>query len=269
MDRLQIAIEKARAKRGSRNSAAQIGPEHAAAGGDPWLSLTPIEIKRPMLERNRIIALSGGPDVAPYDHLRTRILQQARQHDWRRIALVSPHSACGKSTTAVNLAFSFGRQSDVRTLVLDLDLRRPRLAGILAQQSEFSMPDVLERRVPFSSLGMRYGDNLAFGFTMERVPNSAELLQSQQTSDVLSEIEAAYKPDICLYDMPPMMASDDTFGFLKNVDCVLMLAEAEKTPVAQIDIAERQLAELTNVMGIVLNKCNYADGLYGYDYGYE
>jgi hypothetical protein len=35
----------------------------------------------------------------------------------------------------------------------------------------------------------------------------------------------------------------------------------------RIDVTERQIAELTNVMGIILNKCHYADGAYGYEYG--
>ena len=56
-------------------------------------------------------------------------------------------------------------------------------------------------------------------------------------------------------------------GSSKNVDCALILAEADRTTTAQIDLAERQVSELTNVMGVVLNKCRYATEGYGYDYG--
>ena len=58
------------------------------------------------------------------------------------------------------------------------------------------------------------------------------------------------------------------FGFLKNADCALFLIEAERTTLDQIDSAERQLAELTAVMGVVLNKCRHGDAAYGYGYGY-
>jgi Mrp family chromosome partitioning ATPase len=276
MERLQIAIEKARAQRNKAarapaDAAPAAGPATQAATAAPesvWTALRPIEARRALLDRNRVIAFSGGPEAAPYDLLRTRILQQARLNNWRRIAVVSPHSASGKTTTTANLAFSFGRQKDIRTMVFDFDLRRPALARVLGQTCQHNMADVLEERIGFAEHGMRYGDNLALGLNHEAAKNSSELLQSQQTVEILAAIEAAYRPDICLFDMPPMLASDDTFGFLKNVDCALLIAEAEKTSMIQIDVAERQLAELTNVIGVVLNKCNYADGLYGYDAGY-
>ena len=70
-----------------------------------------------------------------------------------------------------------------------------------------------------------------------------------------------------LFDTPPLMASDDSHGFLKNVDCALLLAAAEETSIDHIDVAERQLAELTNVMGIVLTKCRYISGAFGNEYG--
>ena len=93
------------------------------------ISVRPIDVRR-----NRLVALGGGVGAAPFDMLRTRILQQARKNDWRRVAVVSPHSACGKSTTVANLAFSFSRQTDVRTVVLDFDLRRAGLTRILGQE---------------------------------------------------------------------------------------------------------------------------------------
>jgi Mrp family chromosome partitioning ATPase len=98
------------------------------------------------------------------------------------------------------------------------------------------------------------------------VETSAEILQTQKTREAIAALEAEYAPDIMLFDMPPLHAADDNFGFLNNVDCALLIAEAERSTVSQIDVAERQLAELTNVMGVVLNKSRYTDGAYGYGY---
>ena len=70
------------------------------------------------------------------------------------------------------------------------------------------------------------------------------------------------------FDISPLNVSDDNIAFLQNVDCALIIAAAEGTPTSQIDQAERQVAELTNVMGIVLNKCRYASEADGYDYQY-
>jgi Mrp family chromosome partitioning ATPase len=89
-----------------------------------------------------------------------------------------------------------------------------------------------------------------------------------QTRKVLKGIEAAYAPNFMIFDLPPLSAGDDNFGFLSHVDAALIVAEAEKTSLTQIDVAERQVAELTNVMGVVLNKCRYVTGAYGYEEGY-
>lgn len=271
MERLHAAIEKARRQRQTAPSeplsAPQAGVPATEALNKAWETLLPLDLSAAQARKNRLVAFDGGQDAGPYDLLRTRILQQAQKNSWRRVAIVSPHSECGKTTTVANLVFSFGRQKDLRTLALDFDLRRVGLARVLAQQCRYTMADVLERRVPFSAHGLRHGANVAIGLNAGPVRNPSEVLQNQQTRDVLDEIEATYQPDIVLFDMPPLMSSDDNFGFLKNVDCALILAEADRTTTAQIDLAERQVSELTNVMGVVLNKCRYATEGYGYDYG--
>lgn len=271
MERLHAAIEKARRQRQSTPaeplSAPRAGEPASEALAAVWAALKPLDVPAAQARKSRLVAYDGGQDAGPYDLLRTRILQQAQKNNWRRVAVVSPHSECGKTTTVANLAFSFGRQKDLRTLAFDFDLRRVGLARVLGQQCRHTMADILERRVDFADHALRHGTNVAIGLNAGPVRNPSEVLQSQQTRDVLDEIEASYQPDIVLFDMPPLMSSDDNFGFLKNVDCALILAEADRTTTAQIDLAERQVSELTNVMGIVLNKCRYATEGYGYDYG--
>jgi Mrp family chromosome partitioning ATPase len=238
-----------------------------AARAAAWKVLRPLETPLATYRRNRLVSFEGGPEAGPYDLLRTKIIQQAQTHGWKRVAVVSPHSACGKTTTVANLVFSFARQKDLRVVILDLDLRRPALARVMGRQVRFGMADVLEGRVEFAEHGERYGDNVAIGFTSDPVRNSSEVLQAAQTQAALARIEADYGADLMILDMPPMLSADDNFGFLKNVDCALLVVAAEETPMHEIDVTERQLAELTNVMGVVLNKCNYADGAYGYKYG--
>ncbi len=275
MERLQAAIEKARAQRDDAPPETAPSPHRApkaASAPAPegvWESLAQLRCDKKQLHRNRIVTYEGGQESAPYDMLRTRILQQAKHHGWRRVAIVSPHSNCGKSTTAANLAFSLARQRDLRSMVLDLDLRRSGLTKILGQSGPYSMADVLENQVGFGDHAQRYGPNVAFGLNnATRVQTPSEILQSPRAKETLDQIEATYCPDIMLFDMPPLMASDDNFGFLQNVDCALILAAAEKTTMTQIDVSERHVAELTNVMGIVLNKCRYMSGAHGYEYDY-
>jgi Mrp family chromosome partitioning ATPase len=270
MEKLQTAIEKARAQRqGATPSRAAAAPAAAPVPddvADRWTALKPATIPAMALRENLLVSYAGGKEAGPFDMLRTRILQQARSNGWRRVALVSSQSGSGKTTLAANLAFSFGRQSDLRTMVLDFDLRRPSLARVLGQTCAHTMADVLQGRVSFADHGLRYGDNVALGLNRGPVETSAEILQTQQTRDAIDAIDAEYAPDIMLFDMPPLQAADDNFGFLNNVDCALLLAEAERTTISQVDVAERQIAELTNVMGVVLNKGRFTDDTYGYGY---
>ena len=92
------------------------------------------------------------------------------------------------------------------------------------------------------------------------------MLHSAKGRDVLADIEARWRPDITIFDMSPMLASDDNVGFMGNVDCALLVAAAESTSLQNIDICEKELAQLTNVLGVILNKCRYADSSAGYGY---
>ncbi|WP_289042498.1 CpsD/CapB family tyrosine-protein kinase [uncultured Aliiroseovarius sp.] len=271
MEKLQAAIEKARKQREGQGPA-RTGPGHVTeppvAIADAWAALTPFEVSAQHAAKSRLVSRDGGAEAGPFDMLRTRILQQASSNGWTRVALVSPHAECGKTTTAANLIFSFGRQSDLRTMVLDLDLRRQGLAKVLGQKCDGHMGAVLQGTLSFAEHGRRWGDNVAVGLNSGQVDNASEILQSARTKQTLDDLQAQYDPDIMLLDMPPLIGTDDNFGFLQNVDCAILVAEAERTTVEQVDVAERQLSELTTVMGVVLNKSHYTDGAYGYGYGY-
>lgn len=279
MERLQAAIEKARAQREDGQApSARLEPAEptdsgatATAGapgteGASWDALAPLDTSGAVYQKGDLVAFHSGGYGAAYDMLRTRMLQQAQSNGWRRIGIVSSHAGSGKTTTVANLAFSLGRQTDLRTMVLDLDLRRATLARTLAQTTETGMADVLEGRVQFADHGLRHGHNLAFGLNAGRVANPAELLHSQRTRSAIDAIDAAYQPDYILFDMPPLLAADDSYGLLKLVDCAIIIVAAEETPMSQIDMAERQVAEVTQVMGVVLNKCRLASDAYAYEY---
>jgi capsular exopolysaccharide synthesis family protein len=274
MERLQAAIEKARAQRdGAAPAQPRAGVQAAASSSAPapaetsdlWQNLRLLDMEGLRRQSRQLVTLQPGAPSAPFDILRTRITQQAQANGWKRIAITSPHSGCGKTMTTANLAFSFGRQAEQRTLIIDFDMRRGTLAKTLGQTPAHNMGDVLEGRVSFADHALRHGENVAFGLNGSSVQNPSELLQSTMTRDTLAAIETAYQPDLVLFDVPPLRATDDSIGFLRQVDAAIIIVAAEETPMNQIDVAERQVAELTNVMGIVLNKCRIMDGDYGYE----
>ncbi len=56
-----------------------------------------------------------------------------------------------------------------------------------------------------------------------------------------------------IFDLPSVLVNDDTRAFLKNADCALIVIRANSTRYGQFDACEREIAEQTNVLGVVLN----------------
>jgi protein-tyrosine kinase len=270
MEKLEAALAKARELRKSALVGSPVEPREKvvlkATPTTDWVSLPEIKITPDKARRNRITVLSGGKDAAPYDMLRSRTIRQMKDKAWSRLAITSPGAACGKTTIAINLALSLSRQKDLKVMLFDLDVRRPTIHKQLDLSPKHSFHEVLEGKVAFEDLAVRFGDNLIIAMNRSPSRHPAELLQAAATRDALNEIERRWQPDIMIFDMSPMLASDDNVGFLGNVDCALLIAAAESTTLGNIDICEKELAQLTNVLGIALNKCRYADDSIGYGY---
>jgi len=294
MERLRAAIEQARKARTSESEAAPRRAEARApagtevrekvrtdtlagpvSGGAPsdivarWAALPQLALKPARLQRNRILFSDGDADRAPYDMLRTRILSLVQKEGWRRIAITSPTPGCGKTTTTLNLAMALSRQSDVPTVVFEADMRRPAMAEMLGVEGKDSFFDVLLGKAEFADQALRIGDNVALSMNHGVARDPAELLHRRRTGGVLDLIQEAYEPGLMLFDLPPMLNSDDTLAFIKHVDCAILIARAESTTLDQIDHCERELAAHTNFAGVVLNACRHGVTSYGYNGGYS
>lgn len=269
MERLEAALEKARQSRRTIQMAPTAVPEAEPVKLDElWAGLKEIKISNMVARSHRITALANSKQSGPYDLLRSRTLKLMRDNNWTKLAITSPNASCGKTTVCANLALSLARQADLRVLLLDLDLRRPAMQKVLGHKPSNSFHQVLDGTVDAENELVRFGNNLAIGLNSKPARNPSELLQSKKTQKRLDEITELFKPDLVLIDMPPMLATDDNVGFLPSVDCGLLVSAANSTTVSQLDICEKELSELTNVLGVVLNKCRYADEDHGYDYDY-
>jgi protein-tyrosine kinase len=300
MERIQSAIAKARAARHGSPEAPAAGeaaapgaqsgtlpgvlpgvlaaarppsarPDLAAAHARDaaWEELAEVTVSHRTLDANRIVAHSPGAAASVFDVMRTNLLRQMRANGWTRVAITSPGSACGKTTTCLNLAFSLGRQNDLRTMVIELDLRRPSMARLMGRKAPPRFADVLAGRAAPQTHLFRVGPNLAFGINPGMTPDSAELLASTQAAAEIDAIEARWRPDVMLFDLPPALVTDDTLAFLDQVDCVLMVAGAEQSTVGEIDRCGQELAAHTKVLGVILNKCRYMDHNEGYGHAGE
>lgn len=274
MDRLSEAISKARAARGESSSqtlpavvakapARRSHPEDIAAR---WQALKQASLSRRQLDRSLLVAKDGGPNSAPFDMLRTKVLHVMRTNGWRRIGITSPLMGCGKSTIALNLAFSFARNPEMRIMLVDADLRRPSIATMLGITPSASLFSVLAGRVAFEGCALAFGPNLCFATNGRAHRSPSELLQLNQVAEELDRIDADYEPDVMLFDLAPILQTDDALTVLQRLDAVIIVAAAEVTSIKELDQCEADVAANTNVLGVVLNKARSLGQGYGYGY---
>ena len=272
MEKLQNAIQKARKKRGdtasgqARAPQGGVTPQPAAQTRGSWDALTPLTLDNNVLTRNRVVSMTAGQAATSFDILRTKVLLQMRENGWTRLAVTSPHAACGKTTVACNLALGMTRQPDLSAMLFDLDLRRPGVANALGYKPPHDICEVFEGMMNFEEQAQRVGDNLAISLARESKADPTSLLLDQATVEQIDEIESIYKPDLMIFDLPPLLTGDDTRAFLKNVDCALLVLRAEDSKSSQIDTSEQEIAKYTNVLGMVLNGCRFPDETQGYGY---
>ena len=276
MEKLQNAIEKARQKRAAEGKAPAAAPPRSTGAPTPppdksrtqsgWGTLTPLTLDNRVLTSNRVVTMTAGQAATSFDILRTKMLLQMRENGWTRLAITSPQPSCGKTTIACNLAIGMTRQPDLRAMLFDLDLRRPGVAGTLGYTPPHDISEVLEGRMDFHDQAMRVGDNLSISMARAPTPDPTSLLLDKATTERIDAIEAAYTPDLMIFDLPPLLTGDDTRAFLKNVDCALLVLKAEDSKSSQIDTCEREIASYTNVLGMVLTSCRFPDETQGYGY---
>jgi Mrp family chromosome partitioning ATPase len=298
MEKIQSAIAKARADRSAARGAApqtaapvaaapvagpSTGVQHSSrvasrilpnspdqakafALAERWRSFPTLSVSPLLLERNHVVTFSGGENSVQFDVMRTRLLQVMRANGWKRVAITSPGPGCGKSTLALNLAFSLGRQPAVSTILLEMDMRRPSLARTLGLRDRHHFARVLDGIEPLNQNAFRHGDNLAIATQSGPERRPAELMQSPSTGAALDAIEAEYDPTVILCDLPPVFVSDDAMAVMGHMDAVLIIAAAETTTIKEIDRCEREVAAQTNVIGVILNKCRYMEKDFGYTY---
>lgn len=276
MERIKAAITRAKLARGDAPpplgglpGGAPLAAPVLRRGADAWSRLKEVELNEEHLINNRIVTFSkDDPAHVPFDILRTKIMRLLETNGWSTIAVTSPTQACGKTMIATNLAFSFARQRATRAVLSDVDLKRPQLRRVLGFDTDLSMGDYLMGGIAPEDFYVRVGENLAVGGTQQSFRHSAELLQHPDAARALQTMQDTLNPDVVIYDLPPMLASDDAMSFMSYVDCALLIAAAGTTTARNLDDCERQLSELVPIAGVILNKYDLKSESYSY-YEYD
>ncbi|MBU1336422.1 MAG: CpsD/CapB family tyrosine-protein kinase [Alphaproteobacteria bacterium] len=233
-------------------------------GVSSWSRLAALQVDSKTVCWERIVSLKRRhPAAVAFDIMRTKVLKSAREENWRTIGITAPVAGGGKSTVAANLAISLSKHEKLRVVLVDLDLRSPRLAQMLAHKGQYSVEEFLRGQCPIEDFFVRLGDNLAIGASPEPGGRDlTEVLHSSGTAHMLELMRDDLAADIVIYNLPPLLAGDDCLGLLPLVEASLLVVGADFNTVADIDVCESLLQSRTNLLGVVLNKCRYRTEAY-------
>ncbi|MFN3969830.1 MAG: CpsD/CapB family tyrosine-protein kinase [Gemmobacter sp.] len=224
-----------------------------------WASLTSVAPDPLRMEGNGLFPNpSSNPAATAFDILRTRTLLAMQDHGWRRIAVTSPTHGCGKSLVAANLALSLARRPDSRTILLDLDLRRPGLGTLFGLRETAALRDMLMGRQTIEGQLLRVGRGLALGLNGRAESGAAEILQSADAAECVAAMLDLLEPGAIIMDVPPALLSDDVMAALPLFEAVLLVADGTRTTAAEITSCERMFSGHLPILGVVLNRAQDA-----------
>ncbi len=230
-----------------------------------YLNTPVIKLDNAHLEKNRIVAHTKS-DLNSYsfDSLRTQIIQKMEENNWRTIAVVSPTPQSGKTLVSINLAISIAHQPQKTAILVDFDLRRPKIAAYLGIHTEKSMNDYLQDKAQLKDVMINPGiDRLVVIPTMKPVSKSAETLSSKKVTTLISELRDRYDSRIVIFDCPPVLNSDDAMVLLPQVDCILLVIANGMSTQSEIEETLHHLPK-NNLLGVVFNKAEIESKAYYY-----
>jgi len=218
----------------------------------------------------RISALDPmAPASVSARHLAQHLKRRADRAGIRSIVLTSPLSGDGKTTTACNLAVALSQLDQSRAVALvDLDMRRPRVAKSLGLHVTLAVEDVLAGRAsPDEAVIETDVPGLSVIAVRRSVEKPEPLLASSRLSDLIQNLHARF--GTVVIDTPPILAVSDASGIIDVADACLLVVRAGRSPTPSVRRAAEQLPS-EKALGCCLNFARGSERSSGYEYyGYR
>jgi protein-tyrosine kinase len=198
--------------------------------------------------------------------LRSRLYSMRERMTLKTVLVTSALPKEGKSFTSANLAQVMVRQPGRRVLLIDADLREPRLHQMLGTKAGPGLSDYLQGKNDEFSVMQRGGlENLFFIPSGTEIQEPAELVGNGRLKLLLQRVESLF--DWIIIDSPPAVAVSDASVLARTCDGVLLVVRSAATPA---DVARRARQEFPDqlLVGVVLNGTQDDGTAYG-DYYYE
>jgi len=246
---------RARAKQGLRRPDQALDSSVAVANAKKF---NEVPLNAQTMEHYCILPQSEDQSaLRAYKILRTRVLQRMVSNNWYSIAVTGSTTGEGKTVTAINLAIALAQDVNTWVFLVDLDLQRPQIADYLGMEFGKGLGDYLSGEGDLGLQDICY--NVAGIERLAVIPNSqvlrhsSELLVSPRMNALSQALSAEAPRRIVVFDMPPLLASDDVLAFAPQVDGLLLVLAEGISARASLE-KSKQLIGNTNLIGVVLNR---------------
>jgi capsular exopolysaccharide synthesis family protein len=201
-----------------------------------------------------------------YGALRTSILLSSANSPPKTILVTSSQPEEGKTATAINIAITLAQLGE-KVLLLDTDLRRPKIAKIFKIFNKFGISNFLagntdDRKTIFST----EIPNLFIIPSGPIPPNPAVLLTTAKLDNLLEDWKKSFS--FIIMDSPPILSVTDAQLLASKVDAVMIIVHGGMTPRDLVKLCKERLRG-SNIIGVVLNRINLDKHDYYYKHYYN
>lgn len=232
-------------------------PHRSRVQGPAWdyTQTQVVPVTQETLAEHRIVAhLKTDPRATPFYKLRTQLLQRMKKEGWRTVGVTAAMPEAGKSLVSINLAISMAMNIDQSVMLVDMDLRNPTIHRYFDIEPELALQDHLDEGVPISDILINPGiERLVLLPGRRSTLYSAERLGTPELRSMVRDVRERYESRVVIFDLPPVLVSDDVMVIAPALDCILFVVEDGRTTADEI---RKSLAILqpTPLVGSVLNK---------------
>lgn len=216
----------------------------------------PAGIDKATYEKHGVILGHRSDDRAEraYRILRTRIQHRLEAQGWSSIGVTSATPGEGKTLTAINLSIALARDPGTWVTLVDLDLQRPKVASYLGMSYPAGLGDFLAGQAELDDITYSIGvDRLTIVPNAHAIDYSSDILGSPRVSELCAAVRAEQPQHIVVYDLPPVLVSDDVLRFVPHMDAVLFMVAEGLVSRSALKRASEAMRGV-NLLGLVLNR---------------
>lgn len=200
-------------------------------------------------------ALANGEDAnateEEYQKLRASLISIAVPSGLHTVLITAPNHREGSTTVAVGLACALGRERESRVLLVEGNWRTPSFRTVLPLTNDSGLVDSATGRAAPEALATRLDDlNISVIAAGE---TGSQAIDLDVIDNLLARLRSQF--DFIVVDGPPVNSYADASVLATKVDGVILVVEADQTPVIEAENAKRQLGKVgARILGVVLNR---------------